>query len=88
MTYYQLPRSNMHIYKHIDSIFTENLPEPCISHALSAYLSDIKQRLSPIENEWDIYKKYTNPYEYIHTVVPFKKKCVSKYSPLSRSYSR
>lgn len=86
MTYYQLPRSNMHIYNHIDYIFTENLPEPFISHALSAYLSDIKQRLSPIENEWDIYKKYTNPYEYIHTVVPFKKKCVSKYSPLSRSY--
>ncbi len=38
------------------------------------------------EREWDIYKKYTNTYEYIHTVVSHKKRPVSKYRPLSRSY--
>lgn len=86
MTYYQVPRSNMNVYKRIDYIYSENVPSPCISQALSTYLSDIKQRLSSIETEWDVFKKYTNPYEYIHTVVPFKKKCVSKYNPLSRSY--
>lgn len=86
MTYYLLPRSNMNVYTNIDYSSSENISDPCISQALSSYLSDIKHRISPIENEWDIFKKYTNPYEYIHTVVPYKKKCVSKYTPLSRSY--
>jgi 23S rRNA U2552 (ribose-2'-O)-methylase RlmE/FtsJ len=35
---------------------------------------------------WDIYKKYTNPFEYIHSVIPHKRTGVSKYKPLSRSY--
>ena len=35
---------------------------------------------------WDVYKRYTNPYEYIHTCVPNKKKSVAKRKPLSRSY--
>ena len=86
MTFYQLPRSNISAIKNIDYISSENVPEPCISQSLSIYLYDIKQRLSPIETEWDIFKKYTNPYEYIHSVVPLKKKCISKYTPLSRSY--
>ena len=86
MTFYQFPRSNFLIYKQIDYITSDNAPIPIISQSLSIYLCDIKQRLAPIESDWDIFKKYTNPYEYIHTVVPFKKKCVSKYSPLSRSY--
>jgi 23S rRNA U2552 (ribose-2'-O)-methylase RlmE/FtsJ len=37
-------------------------------------------------DEWDTYKKYTNPYEYIHSHVPHKKKSVAKYKPLSTSY--
>jgi 23S rRNA U2552 (ribose-2'-O)-methylase RlmE/FtsJ len=86
MTYYQFPRSNPNVYKDIVYTGITSTPEPCISHSLFTYLSDIKQRLYPIENEWDIFKKYTNPYEYIHTAVPYKKKCVSKYTPLSRSY--
>ena len=49
---------------------------------LFRYLYEIKQRLETIEHDWDIHKKYTNPYEYIHTNVPHKKKCVSKYNPL------
>ena len=86
MTFYQFPRSNFLIYKQIDYIASEESPIPIISQSLSTYLYDIKQRLEPIESDWDTFKKYTNPYEYIHSVVPFKKKCVSKYSPLSRSY--
>jgi len=49
-------------------------------------LYEIKGKLEQKERDWDIFKKYTNPFEYIHTVVPFKKKCVSKYRPLSRSF--
>jgi 23S rRNA U2552 (ribose-2'-O)-methylase RlmE/FtsJ len=47
---------------------------------------DIKTKLHTHEQDWDIYKKYTNPYEYIHSVVPMRKKSISKYKPLSRSY--
>jgi 23S rRNA U2552 (ribose-2'-O)-methylase RlmE/FtsJ len=86
MTFYQFPRSNFLSYKQIDYIASDTVPTPIISQSLSTYLYDIKQRLEPIESDWDTFKKYTNPYEYIHSVVPFKKKCVSKYSPLSRSY--
>ena len=57
-----------------------------ISNSLAHYLYDIKERIKECENEWDIYKKYTNPYEYIHSYVPYKKKSVAKYKPLSRSY--
>jgi len=53
---------------------------------VSHYLLNIKERIEQYPNEWDVYKKYTNPYEYIHTVVPLKKKSVSKHKPLSRSY--
>ena len=35
---------------------------------------------------WDKYKKYTNPYEFIHTVVPNTKQSVCIYKPLSRSF--
>jgi len=53
---------------------------------LSYYLCNIKEKINIHEKEWDIYKKYTNPYEYIHTIIPNKKKSISKYKPLSRSY--
>jgi 23S rRNA U2552 (ribose-2'-O)-methylase RlmE/FtsJ len=86
MTYYLLPKTSIIIHKYIDCIFTESIPTPIISNSLSSYLCETKQKLDEREKEWDIFKKYTNPYEYIHTVVPFKKKCVSKHKPLSRSY--
>ena len=31
-------------------------------------------------------KKYTNPYEFIHTIIPSCKNSISKYKPLSRSF--
>jgi 23S rRNA U2552 (ribose-2'-O)-methylase RlmE/FtsJ len=46
----------------------------------------MKEKIEDKEKDWDIFKKYTNPYEYIHTQLPFKRKCISKYKPISRSY--
>jgi 23S rRNA U2552 (ribose-2'-O)-methylase RlmE/FtsJ len=43
-------------------------------------------KINDCEKEWDIFKKHTNPYEYIHTMIPNKKKYISKCKPLSRSY--
>ena len=86
MTFFLLPRTYHVLYKNIDFHDTDHIPETVISQSLSYYLYNIKEKITSKEKQWDVYKKYTNPYEYIHTVVPLKKKPVSKYKPLSRSY--
>ena len=86
MIHFIVPRTPIDLYKQIDCIFHPNKPSIVVSESLAHYLSDIKQRIHECSYEWDIYKKYTNPYEYIHTLVPGKRKCVSRYKPLSRSY--
>jgi len=84
MTYYLLPRSNKYIYKDLHYQEIEN--NIIISNSLSKYLYEIKEKITDIDKAWDIYKKYTNPYEYIHTNTPQYKRPISKYKPLSRSY--
>ena len=99
MIYFTLPSTNNLIYKFIDCVFSDDEPEnvfdisqTCnksiieISNSLSFYLYEIKNKIKNYEKEWDMYKKYTNPYEFINTIVPGKSKCVAKYKPLSRSY--
>jgi len=86
MTYYLLPKTSFLIHKYIQCISSDEEPEPFVSNSLSHYLYNIKTRLDAHESEWDVFKKYTNPYEYVHTAVPFKKRSVSVYKPLSRSY--
>ena len=83
MTFFILPRSYIFLYKQIEySENTNNVYSP----SLTSYLYKIKEKITLKEKQWDSYKKYTNPYEYIHTNVPLKKKSVSKYKPLSRSF--
>ena len=84
MSYYMIPRTYLFTYKNIECI--DGDPSLVISQSISHYLCDMKEKITSKEKQWDIYKKYTNPYEYIHTVTPFKKKAVSKYKPLSRSF--
>jgi len=81
-----LPHVHPDIYKFLSYQSSDTPPSESISSSLCKYLGEIKELIASREKEWDIYKKYTNPYEYIHTVVPFKKKSVSKYKPISRSY--
>ena len=86
MTYYLLPRTSCLNYKYIDCIKYDYQPSPIISNSLSSYLYQMKECLNNCEKDWDTFKKYTNPYEYIHSSIPYKKKSVSKHKPLSRSY--
>ena len=58
----------------------------CISNSLSNYLQVIKEELVNYETSWDVYKKYTNVYEYIHTNIPMQKHSISKFKPLSRAF--
>ena len=75
----------MNIFQKIECIESDKV-FPKISQSLSNYLYDIKEKIHLHNDAWDEYKKYTNPYEYIHSMVPHKKKSIAKYKPLSRSY--
>lgn len=86
MSYYLLPRTNHMLHHYIDCVVADTKIEPVISTSLAYYLYEIKKKLETMEKDWDIFKKYTNPYEYVHGIIPLKKKSVSKYKPLSRSY--
>ena len=84
MIFFTLPRLPT-CYKDLDYIIHDSEAK-IVSQSLSSYLYEIKERIHECEYEWDNYKKYTNPYEFIHTNVPDKKRCVAKYKPLSRSF--
>jgi len=86
MTYYLLPKTPQTICDHINIQFTDDEPETIISFSLAYYLSSVKKQITNIEKDWNNYKKYINPYEFIHTAIPGKHKAISKYKPLSRSY--
>ena len=89
MSYFVLPQVpfDINIHKRINPTYSVSIVStPEINRTLYKYLSDIKTKIDGKDNLWDRYKKYTNPYEYIHTIVPGKKKSVAKYKPLSRSY--
>lgn len=88
MLYFLLPCIQYPLYNRFNITYNEeeNPLHIAISNSLNYYLNDIKEEIHKHENEWDIYKKLTNPYEFIHTSVPDKKKSVCKYKPLSRSY--
>ena len=86
MIYFLLPNVNPFTSQSLKCFKTDKKPEPYISNSLSNYLYNIKINIDNYEKEWDLYKKYTNPFEYINSHVPNKNKCISKYKPLSRSY--
>lgn len=83
MNFFQLPHAFPMLYKKLN-VYHESPEEVSPPHSLSVYLQEIKSKISQYDS-WDIYKEYTNPYEYIHTKTP-SKKSVSSYQPLSRSY--
>ena len=72
MTYYLLPKSSPYIHNYIDVIFDDKIPTISLSYSLSNYLTIMKEKIDIHSNEWDTYKKYTNPYEFIHTIIPVK----------------
>jgi len=86
MTYYLLPKTSINIQNYIKIKYDDDIPNVFLSFSLSKYLSSMKKKIDQYGMEWDNYKKFTNPYEFIHTIIPSKNKSVSKHKPLSRSY--
>ncbi len=89
MTYYLLPKLYVKLTPNIlDLSITDNEIEQFgINKSLQNYLNLIKKKIDLVSDNWDIYKKYTNPYEYIHSIIsPIYKFSISKLKPLSRSF--
>lgn len=56
-----------------------------INESLYYYLKNSKEQINLNIKNWDLLKKYTNPYEFIHTSYD-KNNYISKKKPLSRAY--
>ena len=83
MIYFLIPNVNNDV---IHNLKLNNDNNRIISYSLSNYLNNIKKKLDYYENDWDIYKRFTNPFEYINTTIIKKNICISKLKPLSRSF--
>ena len=80
---------NNTLHTHICSnhLFNDSKDDPIIiNRTLYKYLGIIKNQIDNRIEQWDKYKKNTNPYEYIHTLIPNTKHSVSTYRPISRSF--
>lgn len=86
MIYFLLPNVHYNIFEYLNCETSMDIQTAVISQSLSKYLNIMKYKINDYEKEWDIYKKYTNPFEFINTIPPNKSKCISNYKPLSRSY--
>jgi 23S rRNA U2552 (ribose-2'-O)-methylase RlmE/FtsJ len=87
MNNYTLPNINIpNINEKIEPLFTETEISGVVNKNLNNYLNAIKIQIDNNVDKWDNYKKYTNPYEYIHTIIPNSKQSVCKLKPLSRSF--
>jgi 23S rRNA U2552 (ribose-2'-O)-methylase RlmE/FtsJ len=86
LPHFVLPRLPPKLYLQLDPVETTSLPQAVINESLCFYLNDIKQHIHTHEHMWETFKRFTNTYEYIHTTIPYKKYCISRYRPLSRSF--
>ena len=69
--------------KYVNEIKEDNV---VLNKTLALYLIKIKSEIDSRQGEWDKYKKYINPYEYIHTSFPGSKQSVCRLKPISRSF--
>jgi hypothetical protein len=87
--YYTLPSFPYidKLVEHISPIYMIDRTSICVvNNTLELYLNQAKEAIEPIQNKWDKFKRYTNPYEFIHTFIPGINQSVAKFNPLSRSF--
>jgi len=88
MSYFLLPQVSKTItINEIELLLNEdNSDTKILSKTLCNYLDDLKEQINTCTGTWDIYKKYTNVYEYIHSIIPQSRQSISKLKPLSRAF--
>lgn len=89
MLYYLLPDCN-HILKSINIKLkfkvSEEENDVYLSKSIHKYLNYSKELITQNYKKWDMMKKYTNPYEFIHSNLPHMNYAISKIKPVSRAY--
>lgn len=79
--------NTLHTHINSENLFNKSKSDgKIINRTLYKYLGIIKNQIDNRLEQWDKYKKNTNPYEYIHTLIPNTKQSVSTYRPISRSF--
>ena len=89
MSYFTLPKNHgtYDIESKIKPKFNNIENIKCvINKTLSNYLNICKLEIEKYSYTWDSFKKYTNPYEFIHTSIDNTKLSICKHKPLSRSF--
>jgi hypothetical protein len=91
--YFLLPQVDIQVcengdYIPLDLTITHTTDEQkvYVSSSIYAHLCDIKHQIEKYQDTWDNIKKFTNPYEYIHSNISGNKTNISKLRPLSRSF--
>lgn len=57
-----------------------------INKTLALYILAFKTKIDSVSSQWDKFKRYTNSYEFIHTIHPITRCAVCSLTPLSRSF--
>ncbi len=91
MTFFQMPviPYRPDVDNIIQVVSSDSMSKKCnatINKSLEQYLTGLKTEIDNRQTDWDRCKKYTNPYEFIHSLIPKTQTSVSKLKPLSRSY--
>jgi 23S rRNA U2552 (ribose-2'-O)-methylase RlmE/FtsJ len=88
MTYFILPQIEYDIRPSNLKLLCKEITEDDgkLTISLKKYLNNIKGLIDKHITQWDNAKKYTNPYEFIHTNVPNTKNSISKLKPISRAF--
>lgn len=60
--------------------------QPEINKTYINYLLGLKSQIDGVISKWDKHKRFTNPYEFIHTQHPYLRTPICTLTPLSRSY--
>ena len=74
------------IEKNVDATIDNITNKIIINKTLHKYLNTLKAQIDEQESAWEKFKKYTNPYEFIHTIVPNTRQSICTHKPLSRSF--
>lgn len=82
----QMCENGNYIPLDITIIHTNDEQKVYVSSSIYAHLCDIKHQIEQYQDTWDNIKKFTNPYEYIHSNISGNKTNISKLRPLSRSF--
>jgi len=87
MIYFELEKTNKILNKDKFNFYIcENENIPCYNNILYKHLNKAKSLIDNCSEQWDTIKKYTNPYEFIHTIIPGYKHAICKLIPLSRAF--